>query len=146
MSTAETTAVPHSGALREVIRQNNARFEQAIERQDAAALAALYTEDAHVMPSNSDAIAGRANIQAFWESVLQAGIKSGRLETRELEVGGDFAVETGRYQLVIHPAGTAPLADEGKYLVVWHREADGSWKLHRDMFSSNLPPAPATVH
>ena len=60
MSIAETTAIPSSGALREVIRQNNARFEQAIERQDAAALAALYTEDAHVMPSNSAAIESSA--------------------------------------------------------------------------------------
>ena len=145
MSTVEP-GVPHNSEdLREDIRQNNARFEEAFTRQDAAALAALYTRDAQVMPSNSAPIVGPADIQAFWASVMQAGVKSARLETLDVDAGGDLAVETGRYQLVIQPPGGAQLTDEGKYLVVWCRQANGSWKLYRDMFSSNLPPPP-TVH
>ena len=145
MPTVESSAATSSANLRELIRQNNARFMEAIARGDAAAVAALYTEDAQVLPSNSPPIEGPADIQAYWTAALQSGIKSGRLETRDLELGGDLAVETGRYQLVIQPPGGAQLTDEGKYLVVWRRQADGSWKLHRDMFSSNLPPPP-TVH
>ena len=145
MSTVEPS-VPHSSAeLREDIRRNNARFEEAFVRQDAAALAALYTPDAQVMPSNSAPIQGPANIQAFWASVMQSGVKSGRLETLELATSGDLAVETGRYQLVIQAAGAKPGTDEGKYLVVWRQQEDGRWKMQRDMFSSNLPPPP-TVH
>jgi hypothetical protein len=29
--------------------------------------------------------------------------------------------------------------DHGKYIVVW-RNADGKWKLLRDLFSTNVPP------
>ncbi len=146
MSTVEPTAAHSSAELREDIRKNNARFEEAFTRQDAAALAALYTRDAQVMPSNSAPVVGPAEIQAFWASVMQSGVKSGRLETLELATGGDLAVETGRYQLVIQPPGAAaPVTDEGKYLVVWRQQEDGRWRMQRDMFSSNLPPAP-TVH
>ena len=145
MPAVEPTAASSSTELRELIRQNNARFQEAVSRQDAAALAALYTGDAQVMPSNSAPIVGPAEIQAFWASVMQSGVKSARLETLDVEAGADLAVETGRYQLVIQPPGAAPVTDEGKYLVAWRRQGDGRWKMQRDMFSSNLPPPP-TVH
>ena len=29
--------------------------------------------------------------------------------------------------------------DEAKYIVLWKKE-DGRWKLHRDIFNSNLSP------
>ena len=33
------------------------------------------------------------------------------------------------------------MQDEGKYVVVWKKQEDGSWKLHRDIWNSNLMPA-----
>ena len=43
------------------------------------------------------------------------------------------------------PDGKA-VADTGKYLEVWKKQVDGSWKAVADMWSSDLPavaPAPA---
>jgi ketosteroid isomerase-like protein len=31
------------------------------------------------------------------------------------------------------------MEDRGKTLNVWKRQADGSWKLHRDIWNSNMP-------
>jgi ketosteroid isomerase-like protein len=36
------------------------------------------------------------------------------------------------------PGAPGPVNDRGKYMVVWKRQADGSWKIHRDMFNTNL--------
>jgi uncharacterized protein (TIGR02246 family) len=143
MSTVETNAAASAGP-RAAITQANARFQEAIGRGDAEAIAALYTESAQVLPPNGAPVQGPADIRAFWAGAIQSGIKGGRLETLDVETGGDIAVETGRYQLILQPPGGAQMTDEGKYLVVWRRQADGSWKLHRDMFSSNQPPP--TVH
>jgi hypothetical protein len=33
------------------------------------------------------------------------------------------------------------LLDKGKYLTVWKKQADGSWKVLFDMFNSDLPPS-----
>jgi ketosteroid isomerase-like protein len=31
------------------------------------------------------------------------------------------------------------VADRGKYLAVWKKQADGSWKIEADMWNSDLP-------
>jgi uncharacterized protein (TIGR02246 family) len=139
MTTVDTTAAERSAAPRAAISQNNARLQEALSRGDAAAIAAMYTEDAQLMPPNGAAARGPVEIRAFWEGGMKAGVKRLRIETQELETNGEVAVETGHYQMVMQPAGGAEVTDEGKYLVVWHRQTDGAWKLHRDIFNSNLP-------
>jgi ketosteroid isomerase-like protein len=38
-----------------------------------------------------------------------------------------------------------PMEESSKYLVILKRQADGSWKISRDIENSNTPmPAPAT--
>jgi ketosteroid isomerase-like protein len=69
-----------------------------------------------------------AGIQAFWDEVMTAGIKSVQLETMEVESGDDEAHELGRYTL---RGADGQALDQGKYVVLWRREADG-WKLHWD--------------
>jgi ketosteroid isomerase-like protein len=32
------------------------------------------------------------------------------------------------------------MTDRGKYMVVWRRGPDGTWKLYRDMFNTSMPP------
>ena len=48
---------------------------------------------------------------------------------------GDTAIEVGKFTLQGEGGQTV---DEGKYLVVW-KQADGQWKLHRDIFNSSMP-------
>jgi ketosteroid isomerase-like protein len=37
------------------------------------------------------------------------------------------------------PGLDAPMEDQGKTLQVWKKQVDGSWKIHRDIWSSNIP-------
>lgn len=34
-----------------------------------------------------------------------------------------------------------PMSDKGKYIVVLQKQADGSWKIVRDISNSDLPPS-----
>ncbi len=58
-----------------------------------------------------------------------------------VDVGGsgDTAYEIGKYSLTIQAEGQAAMADSGKYVVVWKRQADGTWKLHVDIWNSSMP-------
>jgi len=122
---------------RAAIEASNLSFTTNIGRQDAAALAGLYTSNGCVMPTNSDIISGAANIQGFWQSVFDMGIRAAAVETIDLEEHGDTAIEVGRYTL---KGDAGAVADYGKYIVIWKHE-DGAWKLHRDIFNTSKPPA-----
>lgn len=55
-------------------------------------------------------------------------------------VSGDLGVTSGPYQLTMMENGKK-VDDKGKYVTVWKKQADGSWKAIRDIFNSDLPAA-----
>ena len=59
--------------------------------------------------------------------------------TEDVQVAGDLAVETGRYEMTFTPKQGKAINDKGKYVTVWQRQPDGSWKVLRDISNSDLP-------
>ena len=131
-------AAPEPPEARDVsaeIQAADEQFAAAFAAGDAAAVAALYTDDGMLLPPNGDFVSGRAAIQGFWRAVMGMGVASAKLTVVEAESIGDTAWEVGRYNLYT-AAGDA--IDEGKYIVVWKRTEAG-WRLHRDIWNSSRP-------
>ena len=126
---------PEPVDIRGAIEEGSRVFASTFTGGDAAAMAALYTENAQLLPSNSEFITGWEQIAGFWQQVMDMGIKTAELETLEAEGLGETAFEVGRYKL---GGAAGEILDEGKYVVVWKKE-DGQWKLHRDIWNTNLP-------
>jgi ketosteroid isomerase-like protein len=120
---------------RAAIDAGNQNFMANFGRQDAAAMAGLYTASGCVMPANSEVLSGAANVQAFWQGAFDMGLKEAVLETADLEEHGDTAIETGRYTL---RADGGSVADHGKYIVIWKNEG-GTWKLDKDIWNTSQP-------
>jgi uncharacterized protein (TIGR02246 family) len=125
-------------SVRRVIEVNTRQFIEAFNKGDAAAVANMYTNDARVLPSNSEIIEGHANIQKFWQGAISSGMKLVSLEMVNLETHGNSAVEIGHYTSTIPGAGGITTTDKGKYVVVWKREGR-SWKLAVDIFNTSMP-------
>ena len=53
---------------------------------------------------------------------------------------GDLAYTSGTYQAKFKGASGKSSVDKGKYLTVWKKQADGSWKVLFDTFNTDLPP------
>jgi uncharacterized protein (TIGR02246 family) len=121
--------------IRSRIETANAAFTGAFKRGDGAAMANLYTAEAQLLPAGSDFVRGTAAIRAFWQGVIDMGLKDASLETVEVEAHGDTAIEMGRYRLV---ATGGAVADSGKYIVIWKNDR-GTWKLHRDIWTTSQP-------
>ncbi len=124
----------------QVVQDTNREMMEAVKRGDAASVGALYTEDATLLPPNSETIRGRQGIEAFFKAGIEMGIREATLETVDVEYLGDVAYEVGAYTMRIQPAGGQATTDKGKYVVVWKRQADGPWKLHVDIWNTNSPP------
>jgi ketosteroid isomerase-like protein len=125
--------------VRVQIEQAAMRFSEAFNRGDAPALAAMYDTGGVVLAPNAPPMYGRQNIEAFWAGAKQQGFKTLNLIVDSVEPIGSHAIELGRYTLVIQPPGQAETTDRGKYMVLWKRQPDGSWKLYRDTFNTSMP-------
>jgi uncharacterized protein (TIGR02246 family) len=136
----ETVVVAQSfsdeGAL-EAARAASAEFGPVYGQGDAAAVAALYTDDGMVMAPNSEVITGHDNIAAFWQGAMDSGVTDLQTVTEEMEVLDDTAIERGTAQLFLAD-GTS--VETAKYILIW-KEVNGEWLLHRDIWNSNLPAA-----
>lgn len=108
---------------------------------DFAALARdYYSDDAMVLPPNASAVTGHGAIEAMFKTFPP--ITAFELRTEEVEGIADLAYVRGRYTMTMSPPGAPAIADSGKYLEIWRKQSDGSWKSVRDMFSSDIPLPP----
>lgn len=63
----------------------------------------------------------------------------------EVDGRGDLAYVRGRYSMVMALPSQPELSESGKYIEIWRKQPDGSWKLFRDIFNADAPPAPAAA-
>jgi uncharacterized protein (TIGR02246 family) len=139
-------AAADPAAVRQAIESVNAQFASGLKAADAATLVGYYDPEGMVLPPNAPGARGTAAIQEGLSGMLAAmTITDFTLTTQDVHVAGNLAVETGAFTMTSQPKdGSAPATtDTGKYVVVWRQQADGSWKLFRDIFNSDNPPPAA---
>ncbi len=115
------------------LRSATAAWMTTWNDRDAAAHAALYAEDAVLLPPNQPAVFGREAIRATVAEEMAAG---GTVEVEDLEVvvAGSHAYKAGRYRV---SNSEGELLDRGKYIEIW-THTDGEWLIHRDIWNSSL--------
>jgi ketosteroid isomerase-like protein len=66
------------------------------------------------------------------------------LKTAKVEVSGDLAYSQGAYSVMFtDPKTKKVVAETGRYVEVYKKQADGSWKVLQDINSPEAPAAPA---
>lgn len=120
-------------------------FAKLAMAADYGALVKMYyAEDAVFMAPNAPAATGHAAIEAMLRTFPP--ISNFTLQSDDVDGVGDLAYCRGRYSMTMTPPGGAAMADSGKFLEIYRKQADGSWKVTRDMFNSDVPlpvPVPA---
>ena len=113
--------------------------------KDADRIAAHYTDDGNVMVPNSPMMTGKDAIGKAIKDVLLADPNwSLALQPVQVEVsrGGDLGYTRGTYVLTAtDPASKKAVTEKGRFVTIFRKEADGSWKTVQHI---NNPEAPAT--
>jgi uncharacterized protein (TIGR02246 family) len=121
------------------IQALNQEWEKTFENHDPAGLAALFTEDCIRMPQGGRATFGRTALEAAYRQnfaeVWEAQGKV-RLNAQEIIVSGEYAFARGADTLNLDQDGR-PVEETGKWLFVYRRQPDGTWKYHWIIFNSN---------
>jgi len=122
------------------IGQMHAQYLKAFNAKDASGVANTYTDDAILMPPNQAAVKSAIAIQTYERQELVAPVSGLLLNVNETEVSGDWAYCFGYYSLL---GNGGAIMDRGKFVEVLKHTGSG-WKIHRDIYNSDLPMAPST--
>jgi uncharacterized protein (TIGR02246 family) len=113
----------------------------ALNAGDARAWVAQFTDDAVQMPPNAPANVGGAKIASWSQAFLDQFRVHFTLAVDEVRVLGEWAFERGTYIISLtSQAGGPPMQDVGKYLTVYQRKPENTWRMARDIWNSNAPP------
>jgi ketosteroid isomerase-like protein len=111
-----------------------AGWEAAYNGKNAAAVAAIYSEDGQLLPPGAAAVNGRAAIQEFWGHDIETQWAQIAIKAETSEVAGDWAYRSGSF-------GVESVGFTGKFLEVWKRSGD-RWLLHKDIWNADAVDAP----
>jgi uncharacterized protein (TIGR02246 family) len=117
-------------------------YSESLNSGDLERWLDLWTEDGIQMPPDEAAVVGLDSIRARNDAFLDKFTVDIGITNQELQTAGDWAYSRGIYKARLVPKeGGRPISIDGKYLTILARQADGSWRIHRDIFNSNTPPA-----
>jgi uncharacterized protein (TIGR02246 family) len=123
--------------VRDAVVDANNEWANAVRRGDAAGLATLYAEDGQLIAPSGEFVRGRREVQAYWQSRLDADVRDAELEMLDVDDYGDLVLERTRYTMRDEEG---QVVDTGKYVLLWER-VNGHLELYRDVLTRS-PDAP----
>lgn len=119
-------------------------WSAAAQAKDADRFASFYAEDGTVLLEGSPDFTGKPAIREAIGGMMGDPNFALSFAADKVVVArsGDLAYETGTYSMTVSDAKKKPSTQAGHYVVVWQKQADGSWKVVVDAPVSD-PPAEA---
>lgn len=121
------------------------QYAATLNTGDVDRWVALWTDDGVQMPPDEPPVIGKDRIRTRNQAVLDKFTFNMReINNQEVSVVGGWAFARGIFTATLTPKeGGESLSVDGKFMTILQRQADGSWKIHRDIFNSNVPPVSA---
>ncbi len=112
----------------------------ALNADDIEGIMAGLTADHLTMPPNEPTPQTLDALRSWHERRIAALNMNLAVSSSEVKIGGDWAIDRFSGTVTLIPRdGGASIQDTQKTLWIWHREADGSWKLSRAIWNSDDP-------
>ncbi|MCH7795755.1 MAG: DUF4440 domain-containing protein, partial [Proteobacteria bacterium] len=116
-----------------------ARFAEAFNRGDLAAVVALHSADAILLGPDSPAERGGQAVEEGFKEMLDAGWKNIEFGSVQIGSGGDLGYHVGTLAVDVPTEGGSDKRVTGKFLDIYKPDQSGSWKIHVTMFNFDAP-------
>ncbi len=105
----------------------------------------VYAEDAVLMPPHSAEVIGKPSARARLTEAFKANSIEPASDLREYEIlGPAWIAERGRYAWMVTPKhGGEAYQESGDFMVLWHKDQGGAWKISWEMWTSTRPATEA---
>jgi len=136
---------PDVAQVRKTIEAMNAKSAKEMLQGVWDTTMANFADDAVSMPNFGPMARGKKAIGEQYGKMMGSGMKVTKVDfvTADVQVSGDYAYEIGTYTMTFEMPSMAPMTEEGKYLTVYQRDKDGSWKVKVETWNTNRePPMP----
>jgi uncharacterized protein (TIGR02246 family) len=137
------TQSDHRAADARALREGEvAAFAQDWSGKDAARIAAHFTNDANLMLPNAPTLTGSGAIASTMKDVFTDPHWSLALQPVQVEVSaaGDLGYARGTYALTAaDPAGNKVATEKGRFVAIFRKQADGSWKAIQEITNAEAP-------
>lgn len=141
----QPAAPPDTRAADEAtIRAASADWSKASQAKDVDKAMSVYSDNALQFPDNGPMVKGKDNIRAGWQKMLALPGPGLTFTTAGVEVArsGDLAYEYGTYDFATQDKNGKVNDEKGKYVTVWKKQADNSWKVAADIDNPDAAAAP----
>lgn len=115
-----------------------ASYEEAYNRHDAAAVAAMFADSAVMLSADGGVLMGKEAILASLQEDM-AGSPQVTIDQTDTRTMGEYAAGRGSYTLRTTPEGGEPIEIQGNYLSLTHME-NGEWKIMGLTTNTNAAP------
>jgi len=130
------TPPPPSGDARldRAIAAANSEWGPAMQGGEIEPIVRAYMDDGVFVAIDGSSIRGKAAIADFYRGRFRKnGLALGtKIEPRRVIVDGNLAYEWGYGEVTVSKDGK-PATAGGPYLTVWRKQADGDWKILRNV-------------
>jgi uncharacterized protein (TIGR02246 family) len=144
-----TQAPPAPPDMREAdakaISDNEVAWVQAFASRDASSVASFWAENASVLFPNMPILNGRAAAQSAVEDMLKDPNFYVTFDPTKVDVSrsGDLGYSQGTYTMAsTDPKTKNVMTVKGKYVTVYEKQQDGSWKAVSDIMNADGPAMP----
>ena len=128
-------------AERNALKATDKRWSESAG--DTEEFLSYLTGDAYFMPFNAPLARDEA-IRATWEHLASMPGFSVEWAASSVDVAesGELGYTLGAFKLTMEQDGVL-MVTTGKYVTVWNKQTDGSWKAQVDAFNTDGPPIAA---
>ncbi|MFM2289296.1 MAG: hypothetical protein RL684_2439 [Pseudomonadota bacterium] len=140
MSAAPVRAADAAAEARALAALND-KWAADTTSKDADRVAAYYAENALLYPPGGALVRGRAAARKVWADMLALPQFQITWKTQHSYVSksGELGYTSGNFQNAFKDKDGKLVKESGKFLCVWEKQADGSWKAVHDMWNSDAP-------
>lgn len=129
-------------AFRQAVEETWESYSVALLNGNPELFLSLHAENVVKMPPDTSALFGLQALGGKIRGGLETlEYKTFDIKLEEVEAIRDLGFARGTYTFsaTVRASG-ATVNYDGKYLTVFKKQADGSWKIYRDCYNSNVPP------